>query len=104
MNLWSVYQDKERFVDPENFRPERFLDENGKYNRDDTLIFFGIGKRFCPGESLAKNLEFIFFVSLLQKFNLSLPEGEPKPSLSPESGFTLSPLPYKVKITLRNKK
>jgi len=40
-NLWQVHHDLEHWGDPFNFRPERFLDANGSYRRDDFLIPFG---------------------------------------------------------------
>lgn len=101
INVYSIFNDKNHYGDPENFRPERFISEEGKYIRDERLIFFGSGKRICLGEALAKNMEFIFFVSILQRFNLRIPEGEPEPSFKTTSGFTVSPYPFKVKLTKR---
>ena len=40
--------------DGRTFRPERFLDGEGRVRRDDHLIPFSIGKRQCLGETLAK--------------------------------------------------
>ena len=47
--------------DKDMFRPERFLDQNGELVVDEHLIPFGIGRRHCPGESLAKIELFQFF-------------------------------------------
>nr|AZR39405.1 cytochrome P450 [Agasicles hygrophila] len=44
INLHSVHHDKDYWGDPEIFRPERFLDSNGKLMYHDRLIPFGLGK------------------------------------------------------------
>lgn len=44
INLRSVMMDKNHWGDPENFRPERFLDTNGQTIQDEWFIPFGQGK------------------------------------------------------------
>lgn len=46
-----LHTDEEIFKNPQEFRPERFMENN---NLEKRLIPFGIGKRACPGESLAR--------------------------------------------------
>jgi len=46
MSLYSVHHDQLKWGDPEVFRPERFMDTNGKLNTTDDMYFFGSGKRF----------------------------------------------------------
>lgn len=41
--LDSVLQDPEIWGDPENFRPKRFLDDNGKFQRKEEFVPFSIG-------------------------------------------------------------
>jgi methyl farnesoate epoxidase/farnesoate epoxidase len=96
-----VFQDKEHWGDPEVFRPERFLDADGRFVKDDWLIPFGIGKRMCIGEVLTRNIIFLFFTSLLQEFQFTVPKGDPTPSLVPLSGFTIAPRPFRVQATRR---
>jgi cytochrome P450 len=36
---------KSMYLNPELFRPERFLDENGNLNGDDLVLAYGFGKR-----------------------------------------------------------
>lgn len=45
-NLHSIHMDKAHWGDPETFRPERFLDENGNFVNDSWMMPFGAGSRF----------------------------------------------------------
>nr|CAD7392258.1 unnamed protein product [Timema cristinae] len=78
-SLWTLMHDKEHWGDPEVFRPQRFLDTEGKFVKDDWMIPFGMGKRLCIGESLARTSLFIFFASLMQEFSFSLPKAATTP-------------------------
>ena len=99
--LYSLFQDKEHWGDPEIFRPERFLDSEGKFVKDEWIIPFGAGKRVCLGEVLARSTLFLFFSALLQEFTFSTPEGDSPPSKIPLSGFTIAPQPFRLKVTKR---
>ncbi|XP_021919682.1 methyl farnesoate epoxidase-like isoform X2 [Zootermopsis nevadensis] len=101
INLWSVHHDRGHWGDPEVFRPERFLDENRNFVKDEWIISFGAGKRMCLGEAMARNTIFLFFTSLLQEFLFSLPEDDPPPQTLPLPGMTMAPQPFRVKITRR---
>jgi methyl farnesoate epoxidase / farnesoate epoxidase len=46
VNLRSVHMDKQLWGDPENFRPERFIGPDGKFQKDDRLMLFGTGITF----------------------------------------------------------
>jgi cytochrome P450 len=100
-SMWCLLHDKEHWCDPEAFRPERFLDEYGNFVKDERMIPFGIGKRICLGEVMARTSLFIFYTSLLQEFSFSLPAGAPQPSTLCVSGITTAPQPFTVKINKR---
>ncbi len=42
-NIWAVHNDPEVWSEPDQFKPERFLDENGKLLNREELIPFSIG-------------------------------------------------------------
>lgn len=42
-SIYSVHMDKEYWGDPEVFRPERFLNKEGKIIYDDRILTFGFG-------------------------------------------------------------
>ncbi|XP_054706993.1 cytochrome P450 18a1-like [Uloborus diversus] len=76
-NLWEIHHNPAYWgADAEEFRPERFLSEDGtELLKSKYFIPFSIGKRSCPGEPMARVEVFLYFVSILQKFHLSLPQG-----------------------------
>ncbi|XP_055528227.1 probable cytochrome P450 305a1 [Wyeomyia smithii] len=97
MGLRTVHMDQDHWGDPEKFRPERFLDTDLKITNTERLIPFGLGRRRCLGELLARSCMFTFMVGILQKFTLHKTEnGSDEPCLSLLPGITLSPKPYKI--------
>ena len=56
MNVWSLHHDPEIWDEPEVFRPERFLDEEGNFvpPKADRFLPFSAGRRVCMGEPLAR--------------------------------------------------
>jgi len=101
VNIWSVLHDCEHWTDPEDFRPERFFDADGKFVKDEWLIPFGAGRRACLGEILARNMLFITFSSLMQKFTFRTPEEDPRPTTDALPGLTAAPAPFRVQVTER---
>ncbi|GMS92814.1 hypothetical protein PENTCL1PPCAC_14989, partial [Pristionchus entomophagus] len=61
------------FVDPQEFRPERYIAEDGKSLRKDLIertLPFSIGKRMCAGEGLARVELFLGLTSTFQQFKI----------------------------------
>ena len=55
-NVYAIHHDVKTWGDPENFRPERFLSEDGqKVIKPEAFIPFGSGKRLCPGTNNIQN-------------------------------------------------
>ena len=79
-SLMNVLLDSDHFHDPHKFNPERFLDANGKFEPDDHVISFSVGKRYCLGQSLAEKEFFLFFVGLMQRYDISPEPNQPLPS------------------------
>ncbi|XP_064191256.1 cytochrome P450 2U1 [Anguilla rostrata] len=100
-NLWSVHRDPTVWENPDDFNPARFLDKNGQVLRKEFFIPFGIGRRLCMGEQLAKMELFLMFSNLMQAFTFRLPDGLPPPSMDGRFGLTLAPCPYTVHVTPR---
>ncbi|CAG0896003.1 unnamed protein product [Darwinula stevensoni] len=88
---------------PNEFIPERFLDEDGNVMSNlPSLVPFGTGRRQCIGESLAKMELFLFVATFMQKFTFCVPQGYPIPSAEADGSFVItSPKPYKFLIRER---
>ncbi|XP_072923253.1 cytochrome P450 2U1 [Hemitrygon akajei] len=95
-NLWSVHRDPSRWEQPDEFNPSRFLDTDGNIVKNEAFMPFGIGKRICMGEQMAKMELFLIFSSLLQSFFFKLPETNDAPNMTGRFGLTLSPHPFKI--------
>ncbi|XP_009068953.1 PREDICTED: cytochrome P450 2U1, partial [Acanthisitta chloris] len=95
-NLWSVHRDPNIWEKPDEFQPSRFLDENGQLIKKEAFIPFGMGKRVCMGEQLAKMELFLIFTSLMQSFTFLYPENAAKPSMEGRFGLTLAPCPFNI--------
>uniref|UniRef100_A0A8C4THZ7 Cytochrome P450, family 2, subfamily V, polypeptide 1 n=1 Tax=Erpetoichthys calabaricus TaxID=27687 RepID=A0A8C4THZ7_ERPCA len=100
VNLNSVLFDEEEWDDPFTFKPERFLDANGKFSKNDAFFVFSAGKRSCLGEPLARMELFLFFTSLLQRFTFQPPEGV-EPTLDFQMGLTRVPVLYNIRAIPR---
>ncbi|CAN1245188.1 Cytochrome P450 736A117, partial [Linum grandiflorum] len=72
INAWAIARDPMIWEEPEEFRPERFLESSIDFRgRDFELIPFGAGRRGCPGVSFATAAIEITVASLLHKFDWS---------------------------------
>ncbi|XP_048827729.1 steroid 17-alpha-hydroxylase/17,20 lyase [Brienomyrus brachyistius] len=101
VNMWSIHHDPQRWGDPARFRPERFLDNDGRRISPPWFLPFGAGPRVCVGESLAKLELFLFSSWLLQQFVFTVPQGAPLPDLQGRFGVVLQPQDYIVSVTPR---
>ncbi|XP_052702725.1 cytochrome P450 2C14-like [Crassostrea angulata] len=101
--LDSVMTDPEIFPEPTKFKPERFLDNDGKCNGEqkERLIPFSTGRRLCLGDSLAKMELFLFLTRLLQKFEIKPEKSECLPSLEGKLGITNMPAPFDIVLIKR---
>jgi cytochrome P450 len=83
LNISKVHEDNREWEEPDKFKPERFLDEDGKFvgwNKLCGFMPFGIGRRECPGQTLAKVMMFSLASILLHRYKIELPEGAEIPT------------------------
>lgn len=91
--LEAASTDVHTWSHPEQFLPERFLDEEGKLclEKDHSLIF-AAGKRQCAGETFARNMLFLLTTCLFQNFTVSAPIGKRIPMMEENAtGFVKLP-------------
>ncbi|NXH13891.1 CP1A5 protein, partial [Bucco capensis] len=91
VNQWQVNHDEKLWKDPQAFKPERFLSADGtKVNKEDgeKVLIFGLGKRKCIGEPIARWQVFLFLSTLLQQLEFSIRSGQ-KVDMTPIYGLAL---------------
>ncbi|GFO35367.1 cytochrome p450 ii f2-like protein ii [Plakobranchus ocellatus] len=103
LHLDSVMWDENIWDDAMNFKPERFL-KDGKLFCPDHFVAFGMGRRSCPGESLAKMELFLFTVSLIQRFRIVPADPNCLPPRTYIKGATCPPTPFSVRFIERDTK
>jgi len=98
VNLWSLHHDPDIWDDPNDFRPERFLDKDGNFVPPEADLFFPFsgGRRGCLGESLARIELFLVLARLLHSFRFENPSGCDLPTLEPNVGIVLMPQPFNI--------
>jgi cytochrome P450 len=101
-NIYAIHHDPKIWDDPHNFRPERFLSEDGKtVLKSENLLPFSLGKRICLGETLARDVIFLFMTNIFQRFNISLDPSKPRPTYESKEGFLLHPEDFSVLVKER---
>ncbi|KAL9552676.1 hypothetical protein PS6_004353 [Mucor atramentarius] len=109
-NMGSMHTNAERYENPYEFIPERFLDNiktmqasaNGGIEQRDTYSF-GWGRRICPGIYLAEVEIFFAFVQVFARCFIepAVPGEYPNIEGGRDAGLTVLPLAYNVKFTRR---
>ena len=87
----AILHDPVMYPEPDAFRPERFINQNGSLREDPALLSpFGFGKRICPGRHLADDMFFLAIASLLSVFEIKKGDGADRgPDTYPFTGSGL---------------
>jgi trans-cinnamate 4-monooxygenase len=89
VNAWWLANNPEQWKKPEEFRPERFLEEESHVEangNDFRYLPFGVGRRSCPGIILALPILGITIGRLVQNFELLPPPGKDKLDTTEKGG------------------
>nr|WNT94917.1 26-hydroxylase CYP18A1 [Lymantria dispar] len=96
-----VHMDPNLWDEPNKFNPSRFIDETGKVRRPEYFMPFGVGRRMCLGDVLARMEMFMFFSSIMHQFDVQMEAGDAFPSLEGRVGATIAPQAFRVKFSSR---
>ncbi|KAG2091002.1 cytochrome P450 [Suillus discolor] len=88
-NHWAISRDPEVYPEPGAFKPQRWIDEQGRLRDDLTFFVYGFGRRVCPGQHVANRSVFINSLLILWAFQLSLDPTKPQDDM----GFTNTSMP-----------
>jgi cytochrome P450 len=108
-NSWAILHNPDLYPDPEAFRPERFLNEDGTFRDDPAIsLAFGGGKRICPGRHLVDATLFIITASVLSAFNVTKARDEngheiPVTPMVQGDSILTHPVKFECSITPRDK-
>ncbi|XP_061364864.1 cytochrome P450 736A117-like [Gastrolobium bilobum] len=76
VNAWAIARDPSYWDQPEEFKPERFLNSSVDFKGNDfQLIPFGAGRRGCPGIVFADVVNELVLANLVHQFDWTLPGG-----------------------------
>ncbi|XP_058169927.1 cytochrome P450 306a1 [Anopheles ziemanni] len=97
--IWAVHMDPTVFAEPDTFKPERFLDIEGRFVTSSNFLPFQVGKRMCPGDELARNILYLYISHIVLRYSFEIPrEDISSIDLSGECGITLTPPHYKFAL------
>ena len=103
ISIYAAHRNPDFFPEPDEFRPERFLNERGDLNKiKDEFVPFSFGRRACLGESLAKAELFLFISAVCQRFDILPVDKDNLPPLEEVFGAAVGPRPFPVKFVSRN--
>nr|GME15465.1 cytochrome P450 71A3-like [Ipomoea batatas] len=101
VNSWTIARDPTIWENPEEFKPERFLNSNVDYKGTHfELIPFGAGRRGCPGVNFAISAIELAVATLIHDFDFAL--RDEKLDMSETIGMTChKKVPLTVIATLK---
>ncbi|KAF9485765.1 cytochrome P450 [Pholiota conissans] len=106
-NVWAMARDEKLYSDPYEFKPERFIDENGRLIKDTRILTYGFGRRICPGKYSASATLWLTIASTLACFNVGKARDERGNEIELSDKFVYHTItghitPFKCSITPRS--
>ena len=95
--LGEIMHNPKEFPNPMKFDPTRYLSKDGSgalvFKPHPHVIPFGVGKRRCLGEAMARMSLYKFFTALIQKYEIVSGQDKPIVDLA-KGGFAKAPINY----------
>ncbi|XP_050209335.2 cytochrome P450 705A22-like [Mercurialis annua] len=96
INAYSIMRDPNLWDNPEDFIPERFLNEQNNLSEAKIQNFnflpFGGGRRTCPGSNMALSIIHLTIATLVQCFDWKIVGDKVKVNMESKPGFALGML------------
>uniref|UniRef100_A0A182VPZ7 Cytochrome P450 n=1 Tax=Anopheles minimus TaxID=112268 RepID=A0A182VPZ7_9DIPT len=96
--IWAVHMNPTLYDAPNTFKPERFLDPEGRFITPSYFLPFQVGKRMCLGDELARNILHLYIAQIVLHYDwFSIaPEDVCSIDLTGNCGITLTPPDYRI--------
>lgn len=95
MSAYVVHHDPTIFAEPDVYRPERWLGEDGK-KLQPFFIPFSTGARGCIGRNISYLEQTVLIASLVHRYDFALPFPEWEPTKRENTTLSPGPMPLKI--------
>ncbi|PAV87611.1 hypothetical protein WR25_06814 [Diploscapter pachys] len=93
--IGNIMNDEKYFDDPTKFNPDRYLTAD---KLESHTVPFGLGKRSCLGESLARAELYLILGNLVQNYKFEVADEMPKIEAENENASLRRPKYYKIRL------
>lgn len=98
---YTAHRDAREHSDPDQFQPERWLDDSGSPTKPGVFLSFGTGPHGCEGAALAMAMLTLLTAQTARRYQLSEPPG-PEPSYQVTTLEGLATVGLRLRATLRS--
>ncbi|OJA13777.1 hypothetical protein AZE42_07459 [Rhizopogon vesiculosus] len=99
--LRAISRDPEVYHEPDKFKPERWINDQGRPRDDLKYFVYGFGRRICPAQHVAARSVFINSVLILWAFQLTLDPTKPLDDMGFMTGMPLDEEPCVIEFKTR---
>ncbi|KAG2346919.1 cytochrome P450 [Suillus weaverae] len=100
-NHWSISRDPDVYPEPDAFKPQRWIDEQGGLRDDLRFFIYGFGRRACPGQHVANRSVFMAVLLVLWAYKLTLDPTKPLEDMGYMAGSMVNVLPCTFELEKR---